>query len=144
MAQQVKVLVTKHNNLSSIPRTHVVEGEKVHKLAPDFHACTCMYAHTHTHSAHTETHPKCLFPFWKIATVLKNGDCLGPGKRLRECQTLLSPSSLVSQGPMGIHSAPQSACACLADMPVCLHLTTIAVLTAQLLKPQPSPAAYDN
>lgn len=145
MVQQVQVLATKQTTWGQFlepmwwKERRYISWPLISMCA---HVCMCVHTH-HTHTLCTHT-SKCLFPFWKMATVLKNGDCLGPGKSLCECQTLLSPSSVVSQGPMGIHSAPQSACACLADMPVCLHPTTIAELTAQLLQPQPSPAAYDN
>lgn len=54
IAQQVKALAAKPDNLSSIPERYMVEGEN-HLLQEfsDLHTCarahTCPHLHTHTH-----------------------------------------------------------------------------------------------
>jgi hypothetical protein len=52
MTQQVKVLAAKPEDLSSIPETHTMEGEKQHlKVSSDLHTYIMAQAHpllTHT------------------------------------------------------------------------------------------------
>ena len=60
MAQQVKVLTANPAGLSSIPETHVMDGETdSQKLSSDYHtsagAWLCLYSHTIMHHAPTPT-----------------------------------------------------------------------------------------
>jgi hypothetical protein len=47
MAQQAEGFTTHPEDLSSIPGTHMLEGENAHKMSTDTHT------HTHTHTLHT-------------------------------------------------------------------------------------------
>lgn len=52
MAQPVKTLVPKPDDLSLILRSHVVakaDSSDLHTSAKDMHACTHTHARTHTH-----------------------------------------------------------------------------------------------
>ena len=53
ITQYVKKLRPLPDDPGSIPRTHIVEGERIHfyKLSFDFHMCAIAYtdAHMHTH-----------------------------------------------------------------------------------------------
>lgn len=79
MFQQMKVLVAKADNLSSTPRTNMVEGKEstppscsdlyMHAIS---HICTCVRAHTHTinvkkkkkaiHAILLISYPKSMYP----------------------------------------------------------------------------------
>lgn len=61
MAHQVKVLAAKHNDLSSILGTHVVEGKnrclKVESsLLTDFYMCAVAYMHMCKHCIHAHVY----------------------------------------------------------------------------------------
>lgn len=50
MVQQVRVLVTKPDNLSLNPGSHMAEGEnQLPTLFSDLHKCTLVQEHTHTY-----------------------------------------------------------------------------------------------
>lgn len=52
MAQWAKVLAAKHDDLSSSPRSHGVEGQNWLKLSSEFH----IYIVVHASSTYTHTH----------------------------------------------------------------------------------------
>lgn len=60
-AQQVEILATKPNGLSSIPGLHMVEGENLytHKLSSG-----PPQAHTHTHTKGINVKKKCCFKLY--------------------------------------------------------------------------------
>lgn len=50
MAQWEKVLAAKHDDLSVISRTHMVEGDNwIHQIVPDPTCALWQTAHTYTH-----------------------------------------------------------------------------------------------
>lgn len=55
MAEQVKVLVIKPDDLSLIPGTHMVHGEKFQKLSSGIYIHTYIHIHTQWHIS-ADTH----------------------------------------------------------------------------------------
>lgn len=100
MAQQVEAFTTKSGNLSSIPSTHLIEGENSHELSSHMRVPRdlCMYVYTQTgkrKSARTQR-AKALMQAWQAVGMPPQHSHSAAGAK-----DFLDPSQPLSPSPGG-------------------------------------------